>query len=84
MTGDADAYAQAFENGAGWVAGCPDRVVRELLGMEEQCNDHWGLMASPTIGMHVVCTAQEAAERLGFAVDPDSRHDLCPALTATD
>jgi dihydrodipicolinate synthase/N-acetylneuraminate lyase len=84
MTGDDDAYAQAFLNGAGWIAGCPDRALRELLGLEDRCNDHWGLMTSPSMGVHVVCTAQEAAARLGFAVDPASRQPVCPLLVATD
>jgi hypothetical protein len=39
-------------------------------------------MVSPTIGRHIVCTVQDAAERIGFEVT--SRADECGLLTATD
>lgn len=39
-------------------------------------------MVSPTIGIHVSCTIQDAGGALGF---PTGLRDLaCPALTATD
>jgi hypothetical protein len=85
MTDDPDAYRQAFEAGTVfYLAGCPDRDLRGAVGLEDGCNDHWTLMVSPTIGSHVTCTTQDAAEGLGFEVDDGSRQAACPALTASD
>jgi hypothetical protein len=85
QTDDLATYRQAFEAGTAlYLVGCPDRELRRTLGFDDGCNDHWTLMVSPTIGTHVVCSTQSAAEQFGFVVDPDTRNSRCPALTATD
>lgn len=49
---------------------------------EGSCPDHFILMASPTIGDHVNCAIQNAAEGIGFGIeDPDPS---CIAMTALD
>ena len=76
-------YQQVLTEGATFLAGCPEEAVLDGAGQNPDgaCPDHWTLMVSPTIGAHVVCTVQDAAQSLGFGVD---RQDACEVLTATD
>ncbi|HXG27869.1 MAG TPA: Ig-like domain-containing protein [Nevskiales bacterium] len=77
-------YRQSFEEGALYLAGCPEEALREGAGqdIDGACPDHWALMVSPTIGRHIVCTVQNAARELGFTVV--AQNDECPLLTAFD
>lgn len=81
-----ETYEQALRTGAGYLAGCPEEDAATQLGLrpegEGACADHWTLMVSPTIGSHIVCTLQDAADRLGFTTA--NRDAECPALTALD
>ena len=79
MVDGEDAYAQTLQEGATFLAGCPEE---ELVGGDPACPDHWTLMVSPTIGTHVQCTAQDAAARLGLEVT--TRSSRCAQLTALD
>jgi hypothetical protein len=78
MTESEESYLQTLQEGATFLAGCPEE---ELIGGDPACPDHWTLMVSPTIGEHVLCTVQEAAQVLGLAAQPGER---CPVLTALD
>lgn len=87
MVADTDAYQQTLEEGALFLAGCPEQTVTNHPDFpaghhDGACPDHWTLMVSPTIGLHVVCTVQGVAGRLGFATG--ARDDRCTALTARD
>jgi glycerophosphoryl diester phosphodiesterase len=86
MVKNAETFQQTFATGALWLAGCPEEDFAKQVGIREEgegaCSDHWTLMVSPTIGSHIVCTLQDAADRLGFATD--NRDPECPALTALD
>jgi hypothetical protein len=84
MVADDDQYRQTLEEGALFLAGCPEQQVTHQLPGEhdDACPDHWTLMVSPTIGRHAVCTIQDAAARLGF--EAGERSDRCAALTALD
>ncbi|MBA2505197.1 MAG: hypothetical protein H0V29_04540, partial [Thermoleophilaceae bacterium] len=77
-------YPQVFQEGAGYLAGCPEEAVLGGLGVpiDEACPDHWTLMVGPGIGTHVACTIQAAGGALGFEVGPTD--DACPAATASD
>lgn len=77
-------YAQAFQEGAFYLGGCPEEALLEALGddVDGACPDHWALMVSPTIGRHMVCTLQNAAAGLGFGVG--TQNPECPLLTALD
>jgi uncharacterized protein YjdB len=77
-------YLQAFQEGALYFGGCPEEQLLEALGLtpDSACPDHWALMVSPTIGRHMVCTVQNAAEELGFDKGPQNAE--CPLLTALD
>jgi uncharacterized protein YjdB/predicted transcriptional regulator with HTH domain len=79
-----DQYFQAFANGATYFMGCPERELFDAIGIDYDtaCPDHWVLMVSPTIGRHLVCTLQDAAEDLGFEVG--ERNPDCLLLTALD
>lgn len=79
MVDGEDAYLQTLQEGATFLAGCPEE---ELIGGDPACPDHWTLMVSPTIGTHVQCTAQDAAEQLGMTVS--KRNSRCGELTALD
>lgn len=73
-------YLQTLMEGAAFLAGCPEQaVIGEGTG---GCPDHWTLMVSPTIGTHVLCTVQDAAETIGLGVG--ERNPRCPVLTALD
>ena len=74
-----DAYLQTLQEGATFLAGCPEEA---LIGGVPACPDHWTFMVSPTIGTHVQCTAQDAAEQLGMTVS--KRNSRCGELTALD
>lgn len=78
MVDGEDAYLQALQQGATFLAGCPE----DDLGGDPACNDHVTLMVSPTIGTHVLCTIQDAADAIGFVTGP--RNPRCAALTALD
>lgn len=77
-------YQQAFTEGALYLGGCPEEEVISGLGGDPDgaCPDHWTLMVSPTIGRHMVCTIQDAADRLGFGTA--ARDSECAVLTALD
>lgn len=77
-------YAQAFQEGALFLGGCPEEQVYAGAGQDydSACPDHWSLMVSPTIGRHLVCTVQNSAQALGFAVT--QQNPECPLLTALD
>ena len=79
MTDGAESYAQVLQEGAGYLAGCPEEA---LIGGDPACPDHWTLMVSPTMGTHVLCTMQNAAATLGFATGP--RDSRCTDLTLLD
>lgn len=84
MVADEATYTHTFEEGGLWAAGCPEEELYGVLDVDHDgaCPDHWSLMVSPTIGLHLACTATRAAADMGMATtDPDPR---CPALTATD
>lgn len=49
---------------------------------EGSCPDHFVLMSSPTIGDHVNCSIQNAAQELGFGVE--GRTPACDVLTGSD
>ena len=86
MVKNPETYEQALRTGAGYLAGCPEEDAATQLGLrpagEGACADHWTLMVSPTIGSHIVCTLQDAADRLGFTTA--NRDAECPVLTALD
>lgn len=84
MVADDASYQQTLEEGLTYLPGCPEEAAYSGLGVDHDgaCPDHWTLMVSPTIGRHLVCTIQDAAERIGFEVT--SRADECALLTATD
>jgi hypothetical protein len=82
MTETPESYLQAMQKGTLFLAGCPDSALREAAGLESGCNDHWTLQVSPVMGQHVICTVQDAAERMGFTVT--ERSGDCPFLTALD
>ncbi|HUR40001.1 MAG TPA: CehA/McbA family metallohydrolase [Verrucomicrobiae bacterium] len=80
-----ETYQQTLRAGATWLAGCPEQeFIFEPAGVdyEDSCADHFALMVSPTIGTHIVCSLQDAADRLGFTTGP--RDAACPVLTALD
>jgi hypothetical protein len=83
-----ETYEQALRTGFHYLPGCTnetDELERALTIREEgegACADHWTLMVSPTIGSHIVCTLQDAADRLGFTTA--NRDPECPLLTALD
>ncbi len=85
MTFRDETYQQAFATGATWIAGCPEQeYIYDPLGQDYDgaCSDHWSLMVSPTIGQHIVCTLQNAAEAIGFTAGDQAAN--CSALTALD
>ena len=84
MVHEDETFQQTFEGGALWLAGCPENAIVEPTGLDKEraCKDHWALMVSPTIGQHIVCTLQNAADTLGFATQ--GRGERCTALTALD
>jgi hypothetical protein len=82
MVESPESYLQAMQKGTLFLAGCPDSPVREGVGLEGGCNDHWTLQVSPVMGQHVLCTVQDAAVDLGFAVS--NAASACPMLTALD
>nr|MBV6628714.1 hypothetical protein [Oceanococcus sp. HetDA_MAG_MS8] len=84
MVHEPETYAQLFEGGAAWLAGCPETEILDSLGVAKEpgCADHWTLMVSPSIGTHIICTLQDAAQALGFEVQ--NRNAECPVLTALD
>jgi len=84
MVADRDQYEQTLREGATFLPGCPEEEAQAAAGADHDgaCPDHWTLMVSPTMGTHAVCTAQDAAVRLGFTAGP--RADECTALTALD
>lgn len=59
-----------------------DGVAEYQQVATEGTTGHFTLMVSPTMGTHVLCTAQNAAAKLGFGVGP--RDQMCPLLTAAD
>lgn len=77
-------YQQALIEGALYLGGCPEEELLSALGTEPDgaCPDHWVLMVSPTIGRHLVCTIQDAADRLGFQTS--ARAPECAVLTTLD
>ena len=80
-----ETYQQTFQAGATWLAGCPEQeLIFEPANLphETGCADHWALMVSPTIGSHIVCSLQDAADDLGFATA--NRDSDCARLTALD
>ena len=85
MTFRDETYQQTFATGATWVLGCPEQdLIYQPAAIEHDgaCADHWALMVSPTIGQHIVCTLQNAAERLQF--ETAQMNERCTALTALD
>lgn len=86
MVKSPETFQQTFATGALWLAGCPEEDFAREAGLrgenEGACSDHWTLMVSPTIGTHIVCTLQDAADRLGFVTA--NRDQECPLLTALD
>ena len=84
MVADREQYQQTLQEGATFLPGCPEEAALEGAGQDYDgaCPDHWTLMVSPTIGQHAVCTAQDAAVRLGFTMG--ERADECDALTTLD
>jgi hypothetical protein len=79
MVDGEDAYFQALQEGATFLAGCPEE---EVIGGDPACPDHFTLMVSPTIGTHVLCTIQNAAQSIGLETGP--RNPRCAVLTALD
>jgi hypothetical protein len=79
MTEGEESYLQTLREGATFLAGCPEEA---LIGGDPACPDHWTLMVSPTIGTHVMCTVQDAADTVGLRTG--RRDDRCAALTALD
>jgi hypothetical protein len=79
MTESEESYLQTLQEGATYLPGCPEE---ELVGGDPACPDHWTLMVSPTIGTHVMCTIQDAADTIGLTTG--ARNDRCAALTALD
>ena len=77
-------YQQVTQEGTLYLGGCPEEQLYKGLGQDYDgaCPDHWTLMVSPTIGRHIVCTVQDAADRMGFTTGP--RGSQCAALTASD
>lgn len=78
-------YQQALYEGALYLPGCDIQdQIEEGAGLphDPACPDHWTLMVSPTIGRHIVCTVQNAASDLGFAVT--GQNEECALLTAFD
>ena len=84
MVADDEQYQQTLEEGALFLAGCPEENLTHQLPGEhdDACPDHWSLMVSPTMGKHAVCTIQDAAETLGFGTGP--RDESCDELTQLD
>lgn len=88
MVKNPETYEQAARTGSHYLPGCTDEsdALETALGIREKgegaCSDHWTLMVSPTIGSHIVCTLQNAADRLGFTTG--NRDAECPVLTALD
>lgn len=85
MTYRDETYQQTFSTGATWIAGCPEQeYIYDPLAVEYDgaCSDHWSLMVSATIGQHIVCTLQTAAEVIGFTSGPGAEN--CAALTLLD
>jgi hypothetical protein len=88
MVKNLETYEQVARTGFHYLPGCTDEsdALETALGIREEgegaCSDHWTLMVSPTIGSHIVCTLQDAADRLGFTTG--NRDAECDALTALD
>jgi hypothetical protein len=84
MVRPVDDYVQTFGEGAGFLLGCPEEEVFAASGTayDPACPDHWTLMVSPTIGTHVACTIQNAANTLRFG--SRTRDQNCAGTTATD
>jgi len=82
MVESLESYQQALTTGAAFLAGCPENDIRDPVVPDDACSDHWTLMVSPTIGTHVLCTVQDAADRIGFTTGP--RADACALLTLLD
>lgn len=84
MVKNTETYEQAFRNGAGYLGGCPEGELMHAIdeNHDGKCTDHWALMVSLTIGSHIVCTLQNAADELGFQTG--ERDQSCDVLTALD
>lgn len=88
MVKNLDTYEQTLRTGFHYLPGCEDETndLETALMIREEgegaCSDHWTLMVSPTIGSHIVCTLQNAADALGFTTA--NRDPECDVLTALD
>jgi len=66
MTYDHDTQVQITRGGATYLAGCPERDVLAAADADTECNDHWTLQVSPTIGRNVTCHLARGGEEVGF------------------